>query len=59
MVGVASDCLDLRKVEGSTDVIFEISRASLDVASLIDEYTKSESLGGNGLLGKISAAQLF
>jgi hypothetical protein len=59
MVGVAADCPDLRKVEGSTDVIFEISRASLDVASLIDEYTESQSLGGNGLLDKISAIRLF
>ena len=44
MVGAASDCPDLRKIEGTTDVIPGISRASLQVASLIDEYTKSPSL---------------
>ena len=46
MVGAASDCPDLRKIEGTTDVILEISRVSLQVASLIDEYTKYSSLWG-------------
>ena len=46
MVGVASACPDLRNVRGTVNVIEDIGRASMQVASLIDEYTKSQHLAG-------------
>ena len=46
MVGVASACPDLRKVKGTANVIEDIGHASMQVASLIDEYTKYRNLAG-------------
>ena len=46
MVSVASACPDLRNVRGTANVIEDIGRASMQVASLIDEYTKSKHLAG-------------
>jgi hypothetical protein len=46
MVSVASACPDLRNVEGTTNVIEDIGHTSMQVASLIDEYTKSKHLAG-------------
>ena len=45
MLGLAKECPDLLLVEGTTNVIEEIGRASLKVASLIHEYTKPEFIG--------------
>jgi NACHT domain len=36
----ATECSDLRQIEGATDVIREICRAVLEAASLIDEYAQ-------------------
>jgi hypothetical protein len=46
MVGVASACPDLRNVKGTADVVKDIGHAAMQVASLIDEYTKSRHLVG-------------
>ncbi|KIK94239.1 hypothetical protein PAXRUDRAFT_828201, partial [Paxillus rubicundulus Ve08.2h10] len=40
LVGVASDC-PVAQIKGTPDVIESIERLALEVASLIDEYTKS------------------
>ncbi|KIJ07256.1 hypothetical protein PAXINDRAFT_19552, partial [Paxillus involutus ATCC 200175] len=40
LVGVASDC-PVAEIEGTPDVISGIARLALEVASLIDEYTRS------------------
>ena len=42
MLGLAKECPDLLLIEGTTNVIEEIGRASLKVTSLIHEYTKPE-----------------
>jgi hypothetical protein len=46
MVSVASACPDLRNVKGAANVIEDIGHAAMQVASLIDEYTKSKHLAG-------------
>ena len=45
MLGLAKECPDLLLIEGTTNVIEEIGRASLKVASLIHEYTKPAFIG--------------
>jgi hypothetical protein len=40
MIGAANEVRNLLVIKGTTDVIEEIGRLSLQVASLIDEYTK-------------------
>ena len=45
MIGAANKIRDLLVIEGTTDVIEEIGRLSLQVASLIDEYTKLPFIG--------------
>lgn len=46
VIGTATRCgHDLPVMEGTTNVIEEIGRASLEVASLIDEYTKHSFVG--------------
>ena len=39
MLGMAQECPDLKKIAGTTDVIEEMNRVCLSVASLIQEYT--------------------
>ena len=39
MLGIAQECPDLKKIAGTTDVIEEMNRVCLSVASLIQEYT--------------------
>jgi len=46
MVGVANESPDLPVINGTSNVIEEIGRTALQVASLIDEYTKLPFLGG-------------
>lgn len=46
MLGVAKEVVDLPNIEGTTDVIEEIGRTSLKVASLIHEYTTMPSFLG-------------
>jgi hypothetical protein len=46
MIGAANKVRNLLLVEGTTDVIEEIGRLSLQAASLIDEYTKLPFIGG-------------
>lgn len=46
MAGMASAYPDLRKIEGTTDVIEEIGKASLDAAKLVHEYL-APSIRGN------------
>ena len=45
MLGLAKECPDLLLIEGTTNVIEEIGRASLKVTSLIHEYTKPAFIG--------------
>ena len=45
MLGLAKECPDLLLIEGTTNVIEEIGRASLKVSSLIHEYTKPAFIG--------------
>jgi hypothetical protein len=46
MLGSAVRCgHDLPLIEGTTNVMEEIGQASLEVASLIDEYTKHSFVG--------------
>jgi hypothetical protein len=46
MLGSAARCgHDLLLIEGTTNVMEEIGQASLEVASLIDEYTKHSFVG--------------
>ena len=49
MLAAADMIPDLRVIPGTTDVIVDISRQSLQVASLIHEYTKL-SMPGDFLL---------
>ena len=49
MLATAATVPDLRVIPGSTDVIVDISRQSLRVASLIHEYTNL-SFAGHSLL---------
>ncbi|KAF8833080.1 hypothetical protein BDN67DRAFT_834011 [Paxillus ammoniavirescens] len=44
LVGVASDC-PVAEIKGTPDVIQSIERFALQVASLIDEYTRNPFLG--------------
>jgi hypothetical protein len=46
MIGAANKVRDLLVIEGTTNVIEEIGRLSLQAASLIDEYTKLTFIGG-------------
>jgi hypothetical protein len=46
MVGVANECPDLPVISGTSNILEEIGRTALQVASLIDEYTKLPFLGG-------------
>ena len=49
MLAIANEIPDLPVIPNTTDVIVDISRQSLRVASLIHEYTKL-SLAGDSLL---------
>ena len=49
MLAIANMIPDLPVIPDTTNVIVDISRQSLRVASLIHEYTKSSSLGDLGL----------
>ncbi|KAF9480554.1 hypothetical protein BDN70DRAFT_856548, partial [Pholiota conissans] len=40
MLGIATQCLDLKVIEGTTNVIEEIGRTSLKITSLVHEYTR-------------------
>jgi len=40
MLAVGSECLNLQGIKGSTGIVSEISRVTLDVASLVDNYAK-------------------
>ena len=53
MVGVAKKCHDIQVIDGTTNVIEEIGRVALEVASLVDEYTKIS------FIGKISWSRLW
>jgi hypothetical protein len=44
LVGVAGDC-PVAEIKGTPDVIPSIARLAFEVASLIDEYTKSSFMG--------------
>ena len=46
MIGAANKVRKLLVIEGTTNVIEEIGRLSLQAASLIDEYTKLPFIGG-------------
>ncbi|KZP06406.1 hypothetical protein FIBSPDRAFT_322911 [Athelia psychrophila] len=45
MAGAASSCPDLLKIDGTTDVIEDIGRASIDVARLVHDFVQP-SIGG-------------
>lgn len=45
MVGIANECREVRVIKGTVDIIKEIGRLSLEVASLIHEYAARPSLG--------------
>ena len=45
MMGVAAHCVDLSRIDGTTDVVAEIGTVSLEVASLIDEYIRHSFIG--------------
>jgi len=45
MVGAANECKEVLVIKGTTNVIEEIGRASLEVASLIHEYSKLPFVG--------------
>jgi hypothetical protein len=53
MMGVAARCADLSRIDGTTDVVAEIGKVSLEVASLIDEYTR------HSFVGKLISASCF
>ncbi|THH11967.1 hypothetical protein EW146_g7869, partial [Bondarzewia mesenterica] len=54
MLGAAKECPDLTAISGTENVIEEIGRASLEVASVIDEYTKL-SFSGRTLRSALSS----
>jgi len=45
MVGIAAECPDLLRIHGTTNVIEEIGRVSLQIALLIDECAKLSLMG--------------
>lgn len=49
MIGVAQECPDLSTIPGTTNVIDDIGRTCLNVASLIQEYTTSRFLSKRDL----------
>jgi len=53
MIGVAACCADLSHIDGTTDVVAEIGKLSLEVASLIDEYTR------HSFVSKLISASCF
>ena len=53
MLAIANMIPDLRLIPDTTDVVVDISRQSLRVASLIHEYTKSSTPGGSLLYFKV------
>ena len=58
MLATAAMVPDLRVFPGTTDVIVDISRQSLRVASLIHEYTKL-SFAGHSLLYPVKSSLTF
>jgi hypothetical protein len=58
LVGVASDC-PVTEIKGTPGVIESIERLVLEVASLIDEYTKSSFAGRYCLSNAIYAHTIF
>lgn len=52
-LGIAKEYPDLKKIDGTTNVIDEIGRTSLKIASLIHEYTRP-SLGGKSVSSLIN-----
>lgn len=53
MLGAVDECPDLRNIPGTTNVIDEIGHVCLDIASLIQEYTKNQYLGKCILLSEL------
>jgi hypothetical protein len=50
MMGVAARCVNISRIDGTMDVVVEIGTVSLEVASLVDEYT------GHSFVGKLISA---